>query len=590
MKLILVGQRGTGKTTLLRRLAKYLPDHDCVDLDSEIERVETRTIESIFHERGESGFRLIEKHVFETILGRFENFPNAVIALGAGFEFELPDEYEVIYVRRDSDDRPRVFFDRPNLDQNLSLRESYLHRAKKRKKKYKAVANRVWTMPEGSFFPCEKEKSLLLERAENIGGFLTLLPSHFELKDPSRVFQSYMKQGIKGFEFRDDLLNMDQFNLALENIPFEKRLFSFRENPLIALEYKLAKWVDWDIVLGDKQEVSANILSWHGKESSLEKSFKKLEELFKKAPFVKWAPEVESLSELKQIHEWRQQFASRLLFFPRTSIEGQLSSDWSWYRLLEKSIEVNFWRDAEGSSSDQPSLYRWHSCPLQVKRFAAVLGSPIKHSFSPGWHLPFFVRKDVPFFYIEMKAEEVTAENLEFLRSLGLSYAAVTSPLKERIFDLPNLRHDVRSQKYHSLNTLVWDHRLNVWRSTNTDFQGFHPLVEDLPRERVVIWGGGGTANVIKDLYPSAAHYSARSGELKSGVSVDPEILVWAAGATAKAPEKFWNPKYVVDLCYTQDSYARDYALKVGAKYRPGTKMFARQAMKQQAFWARYGD
>jgi shikimate 5-dehydrogenase len=93
---------------------------------------------------------------------------------------------------------------------------------------------------------------------------------------------------------------------------------------------------------------------------------------------------------------------------------------------------INFISSGEFSAPDQPSIWQWLSTPVKAKKFAAVLGDPIYHSYSPEMHREFFAKKQMPFFAIPIPQQEFL-EAFEFLQELGLAAAAVTSPLKDKI-------------------------------------------------------------------------------------------------------------------------------------------------------------
>lgn len=77
--IFLCGMMGTGKSLVGKHLAKRL-NFQFTDLDSEIESEAGMSIAQIFREKGESGFRDIEK---KTLL-HFVNRTNGVVALGGG--------------------------------------------------------------------------------------------------------------------------------------------------------------------------------------------------------------------------------------------------------------------------------------------------------------------------------------------------------------------------------------------------------------------------------------------------------------------------------------------------------------------------
>jgi len=83
-RVVLTGFMGSGKSTLGPLLAERL-GWRFLDLDSEIERRDSRTVARIFAESGEPHFRKLESAALATLLGR----RRLVLALGGGAPEEL---------------------------------------------------------------------------------------------------------------------------------------------------------------------------------------------------------------------------------------------------------------------------------------------------------------------------------------------------------------------------------------------------------------------------------------------------------------------------------------------------------------------
>jgi len=79
MNIVLIGFRGTGKSTVGRLLAKRL-ERDFIDSDKHIEGSTGKTINNIFEDDGEEGFRKIEADV----IAELSEEDNKVISAGGG--------------------------------------------------------------------------------------------------------------------------------------------------------------------------------------------------------------------------------------------------------------------------------------------------------------------------------------------------------------------------------------------------------------------------------------------------------------------------------------------------------------------------
>lgn len=79
MNLLLIGYRGTGKTTVARHVAERL-GWDWLDADVELERRAGKSIATMFAEDGEDAFRDLESAVLADLVER----DRTIVALGGG--------------------------------------------------------------------------------------------------------------------------------------------------------------------------------------------------------------------------------------------------------------------------------------------------------------------------------------------------------------------------------------------------------------------------------------------------------------------------------------------------------------------------
>src|SRR5215216_5287440 len=80
MKIYLIGMPGSGKTTLGKQIAEDL-GFPFIDLDTEIENREGKSISEIFSHKGEDHFRVLESTLLKELSSSSHN---VVIATGGG--------------------------------------------------------------------------------------------------------------------------------------------------------------------------------------------------------------------------------------------------------------------------------------------------------------------------------------------------------------------------------------------------------------------------------------------------------------------------------------------------------------------------
>ena len=114
MSIVLIGYRGSGKTSIGRKLADRLWQ-EFVDTDDLIVKRAGKTIREIFDERGEGAFRDLEASVLQEVLKQEES----VISLGGGAVLREENrkalsagEHKTIYLRCDA----KVLHDRIHAD------------------------------------------------------------------------------------------------------------------------------------------------------------------------------------------------------------------------------------------------------------------------------------------------------------------------------------------------------------------------------------------------------------------------------------------------------------------------------------------
>lgn len=542
MKVILIGHRGVGKTSLLN----FFKEDFCYDLDQEIEKKLQLSVAEIFRLKGEAEFRKLEQECFKEI----SHQQNYIISLGAGANFDLPKEAQVIWLQRQSDLMGRIFLDRPRLNSELSPLEEFKKHFDSREQKYSTQKTQTLLLPEGDFNLPNFIKDYFQNQIDLKNYSLTLSSDNLNLID------SRMSQNLGLFEIRDDLLTQKECQQVLNNT--QNVLLSFRKKDSYLKNFKSYK-TDWAIELGNPH-FTPSIVSVH--------SHKDLDQAmsYKKDCHIKWAPMINSWKELIDGHNWWLEDPNNRSFLPRSD-----NGKWYWYRLMwGHKMGIKFYKeDRSGSAPDQPSLYQVHNFYSQAKKSFAVIGEPVLHSWTPEFHRDFFKFNG---YAIEVNENEFDIA-LETLKTWGVHFIAVTSPLKQQAAKL---------SKQKSVNTLLFKDQ--QWHTQNTDVVALKNIFENNPD--CILWGGGGIRSMVMEHFPGIPCFSSRTGKCLNNKTVNTNLtLIWAVpNQHVKALPPF-KPQKVIDLNYFENSLARSYALKNNIPYESGKNFFTTQAHAQQKFW-----
>lgn len=622
-KWLIIGHRGVGKTSFLKCYSHLFSK--AFDLDAEIEKRAQKKIPEIFEAQGEASFRDLEEKVLKDLSDELKGEKSAMIVVGAGYCASFwPESFKCLWLQRDSDQFPRFFSDRPFVGTSDPV--NFQKNFQQRELRYQTKADFVWTMREG-----EELVSVQLPR-KWIFEDLKFKDSSFKDKDSASVLTVFPRVGMDlekfiadrkdwdlVFEFRNDLWSFEKDFEKLEGLVrkySESRfLLSFRKIEKVNLEiFSLPNVLsDWDVKLGLLPNgIKVSYLSLHHLNESLAKELNNLESLLDQYSDVqlKAAPEISSFEDLEILYKWWLQNPKRKNIFPRSLNDGSNEFDkfprWQWFRLYMKGKQrLNFLREGREGLADQPTIHQWNETGA-FNNFAAILGNPVIHSYSPTFHHEFFKRKNMNFFAIPLSKEELSNEVFSFLENIGAKAFAVTSPLKKHEVLLKNSNplDEISSEVHNTLfkasissESLSSFRKNHSWKRANTDKSALEKMLTDhsqsasmdLSNEQFswVIWGSGAVAEQAFQLLENVELYSASQGIVlkRKGQSSEHPFLLWAAGDEAPLPP-FKSIQKVLDLSYSPKSNARLYCFHQKIPYLSGLEFFEIQGLCQQVHWS----
>lgn len=602
---VIVGHRGVGKSSLGKRIQNYFPEMQVLDLDAEMAQQEGQSVSEIFQQKGEAYFRGLELRCFQQIYQQLsQKNQKSYLIVGGGFPVDkIPQEAKILFVSRSTDRQGRIFLDRPRLNSFLTPLDEFHERYVPRQDQFQKHHDFFYQIPEGMleyFYTQEKKSSLLfaIERTLLKDSFQTkfgyTIQAHdFENPRGMNTLLRWVEKNQIGFlELRDDLLSQEQIQNVLQRVRNQKILLSLRaldsavHAQSLVEKYSQSIWgIDCDF-----QYVQKNLFKW-----SVHLPLKIISSHQNHIPSfdlpsgwkLKWSPFLPAWQDLNATFSWVMD-NPQVIFLPR-SADGR----WSWIRLLLSARQpLNFMQMSSSSALDQPSLFE---CLLQQEisfhgSLAGVMGEPVQHSHSLVFHADYFLQKQMPYFRFAVpESEWMSAMKFweQNKRNLQLQAASVTAPLKKNAAALAD-----NHSPYASCNTLVKDSD-EKWHGHNTDDFGFFEAFKNHLKGHILMWGGGGTIEVIQTMCQRAGALSFQQMSSRKpqdeGFDFSKEyILVWAAPSLEETqyPAKEMQISCILDLNYFENSYGRNLALARKIPYISGHEMFRLQAEQQQKIWS----
>ncbi len=572
----LVGHRGTGKTTLGRRVSKALR-RPFVDIDAEAKKKTGKTPAELIRESLVE-FRRLEKELIQHVPD------GSIVSPGGGIE-KIPSSFFVIWLWREgwkhyaSRRRSRIRLD-------LSLEEELKWMEEKREPRFFSWADAKMDIGLGEGWDLTTRRLVdLIVRMEEASNS-DLFSRSFWIGDRKRwkrQLRAWKYTKSAGIEIRSDRFP-EQWK-GLKQLPMENRLWSVRTSKANDL-LEGAAFQDVDLAyvkeVSPKWRDSRQMFSSHAVEWEMPR-------FPKRAHSVKWAPTPPSFEELKTYEKWKRDLKGR---HEEVTVLPQ-GNRWKWLRILETLTE-NRWNfispHSAVNSFGTPPWDEW-AFYAHVDRnpsLYGLIGDPVDASWGAEFHNNVFRTQGLNAVYVLIPVQKQELEcALNALYEMGFKGLSVTSPLKQALLNLPCVSPDRFTKTLQSGNTLIRDTG-GKWRAKNFDVEGMHALLSktslDQKSKILLIGQGGVSPSILKALeedgFCDVKHMGYRE--------IAPSSLVWRnswdAVINASGRSIVGGPKRKASL-WIDLRYGKMASNDGGKKFLSGEAFFLRQAKEQLNCW-----
>ncbi len=615
----LIGHRGVGKTTFLKRLAVSLSNVRCFDLISEVARLADAPIEMILEREGEAGLRTRERQALQFLDESVLSAPGLapiVIELDAGFEaFDHPvfsrENVGICWIRRRSDFSGRIFPDAPRAQPEKSPLLEFRERASFRARRFARLASEELVLSEGVHDVQPEEDALLRGIQSFPEGSVLLQSTDFQRKG----FVRKWTRGASGILMLDavDAQKVTELGLSADRVLFRcvDRIPPSKDG------FRLDVSMDLLTQINSEQLSEVAIVSAFNRAASesIGSIVDRLTAVGATLPQVllKLECRVESWSEFEAVLQWKQRDPLRHILLP-SSPDGR----WRWYHLYSigrqslSLFKVSLGGDTRETHPDLPLPQEWARAKVRGGEWGTHLSLSPRESahriLQDRWH------RDRGFAFLEVplqKAEFLRA--IQSLSALGVTRISLDSELSLDAFSICEGRVSLRARRSGRVDTLA--HGETGWQGDHAATPAFRKVIREWrrragvrdPRDpRSIVWVGdenqvAWVREELPQVVPAAsvgqpsqysdkviALNSASDAELAALQVVRPDLLV--CGEVREADSglgtEFGQPRWVVDLVADEDSPGRRIAQQLGARHFPGDVFLKEITLERQLFWS----
>jgi shikimate kinase/shikimate 5-dehydrogenase len=593
-KLLLIGHRTAGKSTLGRLLAREL-HIPLIDIDDVIEANTGQTPAALVR-IDETHFRHIEA---ETLIRALESVPKGIFATGGGMS-RFPLGIPTVWIDRDGWEES-ASSERISLRPGWSLEREFEWMKKTRTPRYQAAAHWRLHLERGCGEEEALQRLLLIYHWLRASIGSSVLSNTWVVPRSQRSLGKCAEDaklfGLSGVEIRSDLFSL------CPSLPVPI-LASLRTNDYAFLEgaASAAAW-DCDVQFAGKLNLSLIeprplILSVHAPDvfkqyfDALLRTKTEISTRFPRwAEYIslKYAPVIKSWPELRfawQLCSSYERNGDSIHFLPQ-------GKRWRWMRAVRmlSGSHLNYLSSGCASDSAGPPTLDYFlplAVPPTPASLYAVIGDPVDHSMGDVFHRAVSLERDqdpIGYLKIPVRRNEIDFA-LHLLPTIGIRGLSVTSPLKAAVSHSnfvgcpPGLLAG---------NTLRFSD--GYFSLSDTDEEGIGSALQLLQEKgispgSVAIFGNGDVTHAVtraclKAGWEPITRVSARAGWASITPMSTFQLIINASGSSDLAMTDAPQSRAWVDLHYSNITRVPEN----GAIWLNGSGIYKVQALAQRRIW-----
>lgn len=599
MVFILIGHRGSGKTTLASAISGLRADINVIDLDEAIEARHAQTCAQLVAQ-DEPRFRQIERETLDELIAQSNPNQITLIVPGAGC-MHLPLGPLYIWLYRDGWVQTAKT-ERQRLRPQMSWAQEVQWMTQTREPVWQNCAHLKLHVSRGTPLEHTTQDALtLIQWAIDARGHQTaqktfIVPTHQDTF--KRAISDVTTLGLGGVEIRSDFFETHQ-SLDLRDV-----------TPLLSLRHDDPTWLlntyqtpCYDIDLQfiettlqsdvlQKLPLGTMLLSAHPKDTFDPSILSTLEQLADRFP-KRWQPHL-ALKIAPAVANWRElQQVLKLQSSRPTTILPQ-GSDYAWTRpwLIARGNLTNY-LPVGLPKPNAPTPYDYQAwLPHMVNptptRFDALVGQPVAQSIGDLWHRRASLsggQLDRGYLKIPLPRDLDQVQWQTYctqLHAMGIEGLSITSPFKRLV---PGTIK--QTPELEAANTVMLGER---WRYTDTDASGLLATLEHLESRgigpgTVAMIGHGGVSPAMTRALASTSWTLVHHARARLGWGDDgPQAVTLVINASGDSDTAYLNPpthKVWLDLHY---QHVRQPP-SADALHLNGRIFFDAQAQAQRVFW-----